>query len=269
MNPYQQLYIYYLQGRLNPGFKTSDQFIGNWEEEGFSFLFFSKPAENEVNTLLSAHPELSLIDQFCMSYEEWQGTRLSTFRAGSFVIYPPWEKPEIGQHEMAVVSDPGVVFGTGTHPTTRDCLCFIEQVCKEHPIESALDLGCGTGLLALAAAKAGCRKVIAADFNFLAAKTTGNNIILNGLENQVIAIQADAKEIITYPAELVIANIHYAVMKELISVRAFFEKKFFILSGLLRSEAKDVAIRLAQGKARIIETREHEGIWHTFFGTTG
>lgn len=204
-----------------------------------------------------------------MSYEEWQGTRLSTFRAGSFVIYPPWEKPETEGHEIPVISDPGVVFGTGTHPTTRDCLYFIEQVCKNNTIESALDLGCGTGLLSLAAAKAGCRKVIAADFNFLAAKTTGNNIALNGLANQIIAIQADAKDIIAYPADLVIANIHYAVMTELISVRAFFEKKFFILSGLLRSEAKDIAIRLEQRKARIIETREHEGIWHTFFGTTG
>jgi len=161
-----------------------------------------------------------------------------------------------------------VVFGTGTHPTTRDCLYFIEQIFKDQPIESALDLGCGTGLLALAAAKAGCGKVIAADFNFLAAKTTGNNVILNGLENQVIAVQADAKEIVSYSAELVIANIHYAVMKELISVRAFFEKEFFILSGLLRSEAKDIALKLAQSKARIIETREHDGIWHTFFGTT-
>lgn len=267
-NPYEELYIYYLQGRLNAERIAWENFIGNWEEEGFSFLFFSKPAENEVNALLSAHPELILTDQFCMSYEEWQGTRLSSFRAGSFVIYPPWEIPEIQGHEIPIISDPGVVFGTGTHPTTRDCLYFIEQVCKDQPIEFALDLGCGTGLLALAAAKAGCGKVIAADFNFLAAKTTGNNIVLNGLENQVIAVQADAKEIIAYPAELVIANIHYAVMKELISVRAFFEKEFFILSGLLRSEAKDIAVKLAQGKARIIETREHEGVWHTFFGTT-
>jgi len=93
--PYHELYIYYLQGRLNAGSIASETFIGNWEEEGFSFLFFSKSAENEVNALIAAHPELRLIDQFCMSYEEWQGTRLSSFRAGSFVIYPPWETPEI------------------------------------------------------------------------------------------------------------------------------------------------------------------------------
>ncbi|MDF1592923.1 MAG: 50S ribosomal protein L11 methyltransferase [Desulfobacterales bacterium] len=131
---------------------------------------------------------------------------------------------------------------------------------------SALDLGTGTGLLALAAARLGCRKILAVDLNLLAVKTALNNIRRNRLENKIMAIQGLAQDFVNVEADLVIANVHYQVMKGLIASRGFLSKKGFILSGLLRSQARDIQAELSQKPVRIIKKWELEGIWHTFFG---
>lgn len=264
----RELHIYYIQGRL----KREDErlgpaFLGNWEEEGFSFLFFSAPAPHEIEKLLSRNPELILTDEFRMSYEDWHGGKITPFAAGRFLIVPPWE--DISLHprsDLRIVLDPGVVFGTGMHPTTRDCLEMITRAYQEETVGTVLDLGTGTGLLALAAARMGSGQVLAVDFNFLAVKTAARNVKLNCLEDKILAVQGRAEAFISYPADLLIANIHYDVMKHLIESQGFLNKKQFILSGLLRSEARDVESRLSQCPVKIIEKREYEGVWHTFFG---
>ncbi|OQX26361.1 MAG: hypothetical protein BWK80_10930 [Desulfobacteraceae bacterium IS3] len=272
-SPYNELYIYYIQGKVGTADKLfGSNFIGNWQEEDFSFLFFSEPSEDKVQKFIEASPELLLLDQFRMTYEEWQGGRLAPFTIGSFLILPPW-KGDWGEEtglsdkdgqKSEIILDPGVVFGTGTHPTTHNCLNMLEQVCSAEEIASALDLGTGTGLLALAAAKLGCRQTLALDFNFLAAKTAKRNTVLNGLENKILVLQARAEDFIGCRADIVIANIHYDVMKHLICPEAFWGKKWLILSGLLRSEARDIVFRLSQHPVSIVRQQEHEGIWHTF-----
>ena len=81
-------------------------------------------------------------------------------------------------------------------------------------------------------------------------------------------MQGYAEDFIACPADLLIANIHFDVMKKLIADKAgsFASKKRFILSGLLRSEAKQVRIELERLSAKIIKSWTHEGIWHTFYG---
>jgi ribosomal protein L11 methyltransferase len=81
-----------------------------------------------------------------------------------------------------------------------------------------------------------------------------------------MAIQGMAQDFVNVDAELVIANIHYDVMKQLIDTEGFLSKKGFILSGLLRSQASDILAELSDKPVRIIKKWELEGIWHTFFG---
>jgi len=131
---------------------------------------------------------------------------------------------------------------------------------------SALDLGTGTGLLALAAARLGCWKILAVDLNLLAIETALNNIRRNRLEDRILAIQGMAQDFMNIDADLVIANIHFPVMKKLIAAEAFLSKKGFILSGLLRSQARDIQADLSDKPVRIIKKWELEGIWYTFFG---
>jgi len=245
-------------------------FIGCWHEDDFSFLFFSEPARGKVERLLNSQPHLTLLDQFQMTYDEWQGGRLTPFKAGRFFIAPPWQQPwhnqDYDQKELSIVLDPGVVFGTGTHPTTNNCLEALELVFSRERPDSALDLGTGTGLLAIAASRLGCPKTLGVDLNLLAVSTALKNIRLNRLQASVLVAQGRAEDFIDSPFDLVIANIHYDVMKHLVDAQGFITKKWFILSGLLRTQASDIAYRISRHPAQIIKKWEQDGIWHTFLG---
>ena len=270
IGPDADLYIYYLEGRLPRQAGIRDEgFIGNWEEDGFSFLFFRYPAEKTVRRLVAAHPAVKLLDSYQMTYAQWQGDKIKPVRTGRFLLRPPWidAAPDNGATE--VVLDPGVVFGTGTHPTTRDCLAAIDRVCAAGPIDRMLDLGTGTGVLALAAVKLGCRQAVAVDFNFLAAGTTLGNVHHNHLEDRILVVNGQAGDFTGYRADLLVANIHYDVMRQLVRTAGFLEKKWFVLSGLLRSEAKRVNDFLANQPVKILHRWDRDGIWHTFLGKTG
>jgi len=266
--PYNELYIYQLGGRLTSQKEIHPQhFIGNWEEDDFSFLFFSDPAPEEIKKLLRRQPHLTYVDNYHMSYEQWQGTILTSFDQGCFRVIPPWEKDAVARHaQHRIILDPGLVFGTGIHPTTRDCLDAVELAVRYETPEVVLDLGTGTGLLALAAASLGCKINLAVDLNFLAAQTAAQNVRFNDLESRVTVVQGYAEDFAAFPTDLLIANIHYDVIKKMIRSECFKSKKRFILSGLLRSEAKQVRIELERLSAKIIKSWTHEGIWHTFYG---
>ncbi len=270
-NPYQNLYIYYLEGCLEHDADIAcGEFLGNWEEDGFSFLFFARPARAEVDEILQKHPALTLIDNYHMTYDEWQGGADAPFRAGSFLVEPPWQtESEKMPGDKHIILDPGVVFGTGTHPTTSDCLEALEIVFYSKHIKSVIDLGTGTGLLALAAAALGADKVMAVDFNLLAAKTACKNIKLNGFEDRLMAVHSRAEDLVACPSDLIVANIHYDVMKKIISSEGFLHKKVFILSGLLRSQAEQMLSALARYPVKIIKKWDRNGVWHTYLGEVG
>ncbi len=268
-NPYQDLYIYYLSGRFRPGrgFQP-DHYIGSWEEGAFSFLFFTKPNMALVENTLSGLPELELLDHYHMTYDQWQGGEIVPCRIGRFSISPPWFAVDENNADTTIILDPGVVFGTGTHPTTRDCLEALQLAFEDRTIRSALDLGTGTGLLALAAARLGCSKVLATDLTLLAAQTAQRNVNLNGLADRILVAQGDAEKFMDFTSELVVSNIHYDVMKNLIRTTGFLKKKRFILSGLMRSEAARIESTLTDLPVDIIRRWDQDGIWHTFYGST-
>jgi ribosomal protein L11 methyltransferase len=273
IGPYEDLYIYYLTGRLKPENRMlQENFIGNWEEENDSILFFSSAADRQIESLLHRQPQLHYVDSYHMTYHQWLGEAFNTFEHGNFRIMPPWEATEASagtdSAKLAIMLDPGLVFGTGSHPTTRDCLDALELAARSIPFATVLDLGTGTGLLALAAARLGSRRILGVDLNLLAARTARNNVGLNQLEGRVLIVQGRAEDMIEFTADLVIANIHYDVMQHLINSRGFLAKKHFILSGLMRSEAKDIVDRLARQPVKILRQWAQDGVWHTFYGTT-
>ena len=90
--PDEELYIYYLKGRVAPEMDLSAPgFIGNWEEDGFSFLFYSRACRKRIAALLAAQPQLEMIDAFQMPYAEWLGERPVSYSVGRFYIVPVWE----------------------------------------------------------------------------------------------------------------------------------------------------------------------------------
>lgn len=272
-NPYDILYIYYLQGKIPPeATRDLTAFYGNWEEDDTAFLFFAQSSLKAVEALVSRLGTVELLDHYEMRYDEWQGDKVVARRIGDFFIAPPWEiaSPEeiLANNDgtKTLILDPGVVFGNGAHPTTRDCLAAIELALADGSMRTAVDLGTGTGLLALALAALGCCKVLAVDRNLLAVQTAHRNVAANQMEAQVLVTQGDADKFIDARADLVVSNIHYDVMRRLLVADGFLAKKRFVLSGLLRSEARAVRQDLECLGAKILKTWEQDGIWTTFYG---
>jgi len=269
--PYADLYIYRIEGRWDSRAAVGGpSFLGHWQEEESSFLFYLAPADAEVRMILRDQPQLRLLDSCHMPYDQWQGTVFTAEPIGRFFIVPAWQGPvpadAAAETLLPIVLDPGVVFGAGNHPTTRDCLQALDLLAAEGPAGTVLDLGTGTGILALAAARLGSPRVLAVDLNLLAARTAARNVRLNQLTDSILVVQGRAEEAIDCPAELLVANLHGDVMLRLIDTGGFRQKRRFILSGLLRGDAKEVRSRLSRSGARIVEEWVRDGIWHTFYG---
>jgi ribosomal protein L11 methyltransferase len=266
--PYQDLYIYYLEGRLQredePRF--GPHFLGNWIEEGSSFLFFSRPTRGLVQDVVDTNKGLRLVDEFYFTYEEWQGGKIKPFTVSPFFVVPPWEDSEDHHRGIKILLDPGVVFGTTLHPTTRGCLSALATVCEQYQIDRVLDLGTGTGILAVGAALLGAKSVVAIDINPLAVKTALSNVRLNGLEEKIEVKEGLAEKWSDHLCDLIIANIHYDVIIELIKGRGFLRKKWFIFSGLMRSQAESIKSTLSEYPTEIVQEWNHEMVWHTFLG---
>ena len=265
--PESVLSIYYIQGKIPSQQRFPAHFLGNWEEDGFSFLFFRQPEPELVNAVIMANPGIRLLDTYEMTYEQWQGGKLEAMTIGRFHFTPPWCTPMPEPGQMGIILDPGVVFGNGTHPTTRDCLEAIDLVCTGKKVHTMLDLGTGTGILALAAIKSGCGKALAVDFNYLAARTARTNVRLNGMEKNILVIQGRAEEHTVFPSDLLVANIHYAVMKDLVRTPGFLRQKWFLLSGLMRSEAREMLDFLSTQPVIIIKQWNGD-TWTTVLGLT-
>lgn len=222
-----------------------------------------------MHDLVESDRNLELADRYNMSYADWHGGEIQPFSTDRFFVAPPWCNQPAPEGKLELVIDPGVVFGAGTHTTTRFCLEAVEIACEKGAPDTAIDMGTGTGLLGLAAAELGCGKVLAVDSSFLAVRTARENIKRNGLEPRVLAVQADARQLMEGHADLLIANIHFDVMRQLVASPAFYEKKWFVLSGLLRSQARYVEELFCYGPARLVQRWTEDGIWYTFLASTG
>jgi len=269
LRPDTLLYIYYIGGVI-PAHQPihSEYFIGNWIEDDFSFLFFSQPSRAQVMQLLVDFPGRSLLDEYEMTYAQWQGGIIEPIRIGRFILNPTWIKASPGVNEMAITIDSGVVFGNGTHTTTQACLEAIEIACSGNKVHSMLDLGTGTGVLALAAAKLGCQRVVAVDYNYLAAGTARRNVALNNLDDRILVINGKAEEHTSIATDLLVANIHFEVMKDLVRTDGFLRQKWFVLSGLLGSEVVKILEFLATQPVLILKRWNQDNIWHTILGIT-
>lgn len=265
--PYQDLYIYYLKGRV-PADAIVDAaaYVGNWEEEEDSFLFFTRSADQVVARVVEQYSHLTLSDRFQMTYDDWQGGALSPMRIGELEVVPAWHPRADRLEDESLLLDPGVVFGAGTHPTTRDCLEAIQMAFALNSMADVVDLGTGTGLLALAAVKLGARRCVAVDLNRLAVETAMCNVRLNGMTDRIVVAQGDAKNFIDLSCDLMVSNIHYDVMRHIVAAPGFTAMKQFVISGLLRSQAGRIERQLLHLGARILQKWERDGIWFTFHG---
>lgn len=158
------------------------------------------------------------------------------------LIAPPWDVPRI-EGRLTIVIEPGRAFGTGHHGSTAGCLVLLERAVERQVPARALDLGTGSGILAIAAARLGIPRVLAIDDDPDAVVNAQANLLLNGVTTSVTCAAADAATLETEPAPLVLANILAAAHVRLGPVywRLVAPAGLLVLGGLLDGEADDTA----------------------------
>ncbi len=145
---------------------------------------FLESAKSRLVELLSDHPDLAAIQTETLGDENWVEKTLSNLapvRAGRFVVHGTHDAGCAGAHEHAISIDAGMAFGTGHHGTTAGCLAMIDRELKRTKPRNALDLGSGSGVLAIAVAKAAHIPVLATDIDPVAAEIASENARKNGV----------------------------------------------------------------------------------------
>ena len=263
--PYKNLFIYHIDGIFNSEYEKSlgRNYIGNWVEDKYSFLFFSEYPGTDIEEIISQQPELQLLDKYSFSYEEWQGGGFEKKIIQDFIIIPPWEDINSDSAKHKIILDPGVVFGNGLHPTTKDCIRAVSYLKKQYSFKTVIDIGTGTGILAIASVYLGAGEVTAIDLNPLAVKTASNNVFLNNFNEKIKVFEGNAEDYACNKADLLIANIHFDVIKMMFAIKGFPDKDYYIFSGLMRSQAGDLRDLINSTGMNIVKEWDHEMTWYT------
>lgn len=195
--------------------------------------------------------------------EAWKSHYHTTRIGRRIVIRPQWETYDPEPDDLVISLDPGMAFGTGTHATTRLCLMSLEDLMQ--PGLSVLDLGCGSGILAIAAAKLGASHILALDIDPVAAQITAENAAINGVSDTIIAQQGSLDTVrgSARRFDLLLANILARIIIEMCGqglgdvVRPGGKA---IFSGIINEQVEDVRAALTQAGYTVTFVRV-EGDW--------
>lgn len=181
--------------------------------------------------------------------------------AKHLVICPCWETCALQPGDTKVTLDPGMAFGTGTHETTRLCMAFLEQYIT--PNTTMLDVGTGSGILAITSLLLGAKSAVGVDIDELSVKIAQENADLNGVGNQIQLIWGDLTEQIHGTYDIICANIVADVIIRLCSTITQFmhQNSILIVSGIIEDRCSDVFEALKQAGLTIInQNQEHDWV---------
>lgn len=179
------------------------------------------------------------------------------------VVRPLWETAELQPGDIEIALDPGMAFGTGTHATTQLCLAALEDVMR--PGLNVLDLGCGSGILAIAAAKMGAAKLIAVDIDPLSVQATDENAAVNGVADKISAYEGSLETVLGSARrfDLLLANILAKIIIEMCDQRLGQVVRpggQAIFSGIITEQVDDVKAALIRTGLTPTEVRQ-DGDW--------
>jgi len=165
-----------------------------------------------------------------------------TLKIGRLVIKPTWEGYKPSPGEVVVELDPGMAFGTGLHPSTRLCLEYLEAAPMEGKV--VFDIGTGSGILAIAAARLGAEKVVAVDNDPIAVEVATRNVAHNRLSDRIAVRHGEGFNAINGKAHLIVANITAKVIRDLLPhvLRHLEPTGQFVASGIIAGELPTVLL---------------------------
>ena len=229
-----------------------------------------------MSALKKEHPEYAplLLTMADVADEDWENNWKQFYKpmeiGDRLIVIPEWESTGVPEDRVALRLNPGLTFGTGSHATTRLCLTALEKHITGG--QTVLDLGCGSGILSIAALLLGADRAVACDIDEKCMDVAYENAALNGVGRDrytvrwgdVVTDQALRQEL-GGPYDVVVANIVADVIKALAStVRPLVkEGGIFLCSGIIDDRAEEVAQCLRDNGWTIAEARSSEG-WFSY-----
>ena len=231
--------------------------------------FRDRRSRIDIGVRLVGHvANVSPLRERVLDEEEWESSWKQHFqplRIGKkTVICPTWRQCYFGESDIVVTLDPGMAFGTGHHPTTRMCLERLEEMVR--PGMRVLDVGCGSGILSIAAAKLGAKSVLALEIDSVAVDVARRNVEDNGV-GQVVSVSHGSlphPDVRTGSYDIAVANISAKVVSEIAGelVSALAPGGHLIASGIIEENRSGVEQHLAETEAHVDSTVS-DGDWVT------
>lgn len=228
-------------------------------------LYFSDPDQALLaGKALERDPRIQSVQLRGCPARDWQNFWRHHFQRApigkSYELCPPWQRDEpVASGRTRLIIDPGLSFGTGLHFTTRFCLETLETL--PNPGGSFLDLGTGSGILAIAAAQRGYSPVHALDFDSDCVTQTHHNAKLNGVGGQVTCTQGDVRQGWGEDVwDVVCANLYAGLLMECAPRLAASAKQYLLVTGLREHEADGVTGMLQEFNLEEVR-RDGDGEW--------
>ncbi|WP_315838075.1 50S ribosomal protein L11 methyltransferase [Bradyrhizobium prioriisuperbiae] len=241
---------------------------GRWD---VTLYFGERPDEGAVRNLVALSSDdatAQAVTFETVEAKDWVKASLeglAPVEAGRFVVHGHHDRDRVGPNRIGIEIEAALAFGTGHHGTTRGCLMLLDQVLRAKWPRRVLDLGTGTGVLAIAAAKALRQPILASDIDWRSAVTAGENARLNGAGNFVEAVHAPGfsspKFRARAPFDLVLANILANPLRRLATPMAqhLAPSAHVILSGLLPHQANGVIAAYRASGLVLVKRLQLEG----------
>jgi len=237
--------------------------MSSWHEDGAPTCRFERFCETPEEAsrqqmriqerLRSLDPDGSIsVDTEPLEDRDWKESWKDFFHtervSERIVIKPTWETADTSPTDCVIEIDPGMSFGTGQHATTRACLIFIDRLSREYPNATFLDLGCGSGILSIAATQLGLSHVTAFDVDPTAVEIANKNAALNHVSN---AIHSGVRSVealdLDQPFDIVAANILAPILlqhaESIAAAVTSASDAHLILAGILTTQYDDVIKR--------------------------
>lgn len=239
--------------------------IKAYYREDENFMKYLKYIEESVKNLeqLGFDKGKGIVTTSKVNEEDWENNWKKYYKptkvGEKIVIKPIWEEHGENPEEIILELDPGMAFGTGTHETTRMCIESLEKHVKEEDV--VFDIGTGSGILGIAAAKLNAKKVIGVDLDEVAVDSAKKNVSFNHLDNIEI-LHGDLMEVVKGKCNIIVANIIADIIILLSKdVKKFLEDGgYFISSGIIKDRKEEVVDSLKENGFKIEEIKE-QGEW--------
>lgn len=231
------LHVYELKGGKQPEGLPGKGLAGVWPEPPYYYLFYALENAGPVMEWLKANPHWVLTARYDLPYDKWQDTPAAPVCAGSFLILNAAgkHKDTAFTHKTPIFIDPGIVFGSGVHPTTRGCLAALSELFASERIQTTVDFGTGTGILAIACALLGARRILAVDCKPPAVMNAFRNAVANGAAGRIGFVIADRLSVLHAGSDLLMMNLEWPFLEAMFRTAEWKEYRWMIVSGLLES----------------------------------